>query len=73
MKTSKEFPGTLISANPSVPEAVRQKVHDALLKLDSDTDAAALLLELGVTRFVEASAAEYAGSETVLKDFYGYQ
>ena len=73
VKTSKEFPGTLISANPSVPKAVRQKVHDALLKLDSDTDAAALLLELGVTRFVGASAAEYAGSETVLKDFYGYQ
>ena len=49
------------------------RLHDALLKRDSDTDAAALLLELGVTRFVEASAAEYAGSETVLKDFYGYQ
>lgn len=73
VKTSKEFPGTLVSANPDVPEAVRQKVRDALLKLDADTDASALLLELGVTKFVDANASEYTGSELVLKDFYGYQ
>jgi ABC-type phosphate/phosphonate transport system substrate-binding protein len=73
IKASKQFPGTLISANPKVPEAVRQKVKDALLKLDADPDAANLLFELGVTKFVEANAAEYAGSEQALKDFFGYQ
>ena len=73
VKTSKGFPGTLISANPAVPEPVRKKVKDALLKLDADADAHQLMFELGVTKFVEASAGDYAGSELVLKDFYGYQ
>jgi ABC-type phosphate/phosphonate transport system substrate-binding protein len=73
VKTSRAFPGTLISANPKVPEAVRQKVKDAFLKIAADPEAQPLLFELGVTKFVEATAAEYAGSEQVLKDFYGYQ
>jgi ABC-type phosphate/phosphonate transport system substrate-binding protein len=73
VKTSKGFPGTLISANPSVPDPVKQKVKEALLKLNADADAHQLMFELGVTKFVEASAADYAGSELVLKDFYGYQ
>lgn len=73
VKTSKAFPGTLVSANPAVPEAVRQKVKDAFLKLNADADTAPLLFELGVTKFVEATPTEYGGSEQVLKDFYGYQ
>ena len=31
------------------------------------------LVELGVTQFEPATAAEYAGSEQMLKEFFGYQ
>jgi len=73
VKTSREFAGAAVSAGPNVPEAVRAKVTEALLKLDQDASLANLLLELGISKFVPAKAADYAGGEAMLKDFYGYQ
>ena len=73
VKTSREFPGQCLTASPDVPTDVRAKVKDALLKLDPDSDAAKLLFELGVTKFVPATAAEYAGAEQTLKNFIGYK
>jgi ABC-type phosphate/phosphonate transport system substrate-binding protein len=73
VKTSREFPGQCLTASPDVPADIREKVKDALLKLDPDSDAAKLLFELGVTKFVPATAAEYAGSEQTLKNFIGYK
>jgi len=73
VKTSREFPGQCLTASPDVPADLREKVRDALLKLDPDSDAAKLLFELGVTKFVPATAAEYAGSEQALKNFIGYK
>lgn len=73
VKTSVEFAGASISAAPGVPEATRTKVTEALLKLDQDPTLSNLLLELGISKFVAASPADYKGAETMLKDFYGYQ
>jgi ABC-type phosphate/phosphonate transport system substrate-binding protein len=73
VKTSREFPGQCLSASPDVPADVKAKVKDALLKLDPDSDAAKLLFELGVTKFVPATAAEYAGAQQTLKNFIGYK
>lgn len=73
VKTSVEFAGAAVSAAPGVPEAVRNKVAEALLKLDQDADLSNLLLELGISKFVPATAADYKGAEAMLKDFYGYQ
>ncbi|MCQ4166227.1 phosphate/phosphite/phosphonate ABC transporter substrate-binding protein [Tahibacter harae] len=73
VKTSVEFAGAAILAAPTVPEAVRNKVAEALLKLDQDPAMSNLLLELGISKFVGASAADYKGAEVMLKDFYGYQ
>ncbi|HST26811.1 MAG TPA: PhnD/SsuA/transferrin family substrate-binding protein [Rudaea sp.] len=73
VKTSRSFPGQCITASPDVPADLREKVKDALLKLDTDADAAKLLFELGVTKFVPATAKEYAGDEQVLKNFIGYK
>lgn len=73
VKTSREFPGQCLTASPDVPADIREKVKDALLKLDPDSDAAKLLFELGVTKFVPATAAEYAGAEQALKNFIGYK
>ncbi|MBS0486016.1 MAG: PhnD/SsuA/transferrin family substrate-binding protein [Proteobacteria bacterium] len=73
VKASREFPGQCITASPDVPADLRAKVKDALLKLDTDADASKLLFELGVTKFVPASAKEYAGDEQILKSFIGYK
>lgn len=73
VKTSREYPGQCLTASPDVPADIREKVKDALLKLDPDSDAAKLLFELGVTKFVPATAGEYAGAEQALKNFIGYK
>ncbi len=69
VKTSRQFAGQCVSAAPNVPEDVKTKVRDALLKLDADQDTAKLLFELGVTKFVPAVAKDYAGNEAVLKNY----
>ena len=71
VKTSRQFAGQCISAAPDVPQAVRDNVRDALLKLDSDATASKLLFELGVTKFVGATVKEYEGADQILKPFSG--
>lgn len=73
VKTSRAFPGMCVTAAPDVPAELRDQVKAALLKLDTDADASRLLFELGVTRFVPATAREYAGDERILKNFIGYK
>ena len=72
VKASRQFAGQCISASPGVPADIRDKVRDALLKLDADADASKLLFELGVTKFVAATAKDYDGADQMLKPFLGY-
>ena len=72
VKTTRQFAGPCITASPDVPAEVRDKVRDALLKLDSDENTATVLIELGVTKFVPATAKDYAGTEKLLKSYIGY-
>ncbi|MBK7147103.1 MAG: PhnD/SsuA/transferrin family substrate-binding protein [Xanthomonadales bacterium] len=71
--TSKEYPGAAMSAAPTVPPEAKQAMKDALLKLHEDQGAYEVLAELGVTQFIEASAANYDGNEKVLEGFFGYK
>ena len=73
VKTSVEFAGAAVSAAPTVPEAARAKVAEALLKLDQDPALSNLLLELGISKFVAAKPDDYKGAEAMLKGFYGYE
>ena len=41
-------------------------------ELAAQPDYYEVLVELGVSEFIEASADEYTGSEAMLKPFYGY-
>lgn len=70
--TSPEVSGPAILASPSVPEVVRNKVRDALLNVEGAPELGELLLELGITKFVSAVPADYAGDQTMLSGFYGY-
>lgn len=71
VKTSRPFAGQCITASPDVPADIRDKVRDALLKLDADADASKLLFELGVSKFVASTAQEYEGADGALKPFIG--
>lgn len=71
--TTREFPGAAISAAPGVDPAVKQAVKDALLKMHEDQDGYAALNELRISQFVETNAAEYDGSDELLKTFFGYK
>ena len=73
IKTSRQFAGQCVTAAPTVPADVKDKVRAALLKLDSDADASKLLLDLGISKFVVASPKEYEGAELVLKNYFGYK
>lgn len=70
--TTREFPGPAVSASADVPAEVKAAVREALLKLHEDQALYEVLSELGMQQFVEANAAEYKGSELMLKNFYGY-
>lgn len=70
---SKPLTGAAVSASPDVPEAVRDAVRDALLKLTEDPSTFDILAELGMSAFVAADASEYRGSEAMLSGFFGYK
>jgi ABC-type phosphate/phosphonate transport system substrate-binding protein len=72
VKSTRQFAGPCVTASAQVPEDVRQKVAEALLKLDSDATTATVLIELGVSKFVPASAKDYAGDDKLLKNTLGY-
>ena len=71
--TSRDFVGRAFSANPKVPPDVRKKVTDALLRLHQDKGLYDVINELGASQFVPATAADYAGSERLLRGVFGYQ
>jgi hypothetical protein len=71
--TSRDFVGRAFSASPKVPADLRKKVADAMLRLHKDQALYDVISELGATQFVPATAAEYAGSERLLRGVFGYQ
>lgn len=70
---SREFPGRAFLAAPTVPEDVRRSVREALLALGTQDELYTVLDELGITGFQPTSAAEYEGSEEMLRAFFGYR
>jgi ABC-type phosphate/phosphonate transport system substrate-binding protein len=72
VKTTRQFAGPCVNAAAQVPDDIKQKVKDALIKLDTDEETAKVLIELGVGKFVPATAKDYSGSEKLLKSYLGY-
>ncbi|MEM9301094.1 MAG: PhnD/SsuA/transferrin family substrate-binding protein [Pseudomonadota bacterium] len=72
MGTSEELPGAAVSAASSVPESARNEMREALLALHEDTEAYEVLVELNVTQFETATAADFAGFADLLRSFYGF-
>jgi hypothetical protein len=70
---SREFPGMAFSASPKVTTDIADGVRDALLRLHENPDAYQVLVEIGSRRFEATSAADYRGSDDMLKGFFGFQ
>ncbi len=70
---SREFPGRALSASGTVPSQVRAAVTKAMLSLHENKALYEVLVELGATQFVSATAGEYAGNERMLRGVFGYQ
>ncbi len=66
------IPGKAFTASPQIPAEVITAVAEALETLHEDPDLYNVLAELGVSRFVPATAAEYTGQSQLLRGFYGY-
>lgn len=73
IRTSREFPGIALSASAGLDPQVAADIKAALLKLHEDPSVYEVLNELGITRFEEASPAEYRGADQMLREFYGFQ
>lgn len=73
VQRTRDFPGRAMTASAAVPEDVRKAVTDAMLKLHEDQTVYEVLVELGASKFEPATVAEYAGSEQMLKGFFGYE
>lgn len=69
---SREVPGRVFSASPELPQDVRQKVAEALLKLHEDADAYAVMTELRTERLVGIDSSAYNGLERLLVNSFGY-
>lgn len=69
---SREFMGTAISASPNLDPELRARIREALLSIHEDPAANEVLLELRISRFEPATAAEYAGADRMLREFHGY-
>ena len=69
---SRSLPGRVLSASPQLPQDVRQKVMEALLRLHEDPDAFAVMNELRTERFVAFDVSAYAGLERLLVNSFGY-
>lgn len=69
---SREVAGRVFSASPELPQDVRQKVADALLKLHEDPEAYAVMTELRTERLVGVDAGAYDGLERLLVNSFGY-
>ena len=70
---SPEVAGRVLSVSPNVPQDVRQKVTDALLKLHDDQEAFAVMNELRTERFVAVDPVAYDGMERLLLSSFGYR
>lgn len=71
--TSRELPGAAVSAASNLDPKIKQQIATALLKLHEDANFFSVLNELGVSKFEPATAADFAGSEKTLRNFFGYK
>jgi ABC-type phosphate/phosphonate transport system substrate-binding protein len=72
VKATRQYAGPCVTAAEQVPADVKEKVKDALRKLDANPDTGKILVDLGVTKFVAATAKDYEGAEKMLQNSIGY-
>lgn len=70
--TTEQVPHMALSAGPTVPKDLQQKLRDALLNADKTPEGRALLDTLNFESFEPANAKTYQGYGKLLQGVYGY-
>lgn len=70
--TTEQVPHMCLSAAPTVPEAVRARIREALLAAGNAEAGRQMLRQSGLPGFVPAEPAQYRGYETLLEGTWGY-
>jgi ABC-type phosphate/phosphonate transport system substrate-binding protein len=61
-----------LTATDKVPQVVIDKVRQALLQADKDSEGKKALEQLQFTRFLEVTPRDYQGLGRLLEDLWGY-
>jgi phosphonate transport system substrate-binding protein len=70
--TTDQVPAPAISASPKLPEEMREKIRQAILKLPESRQGKKILQIINTPGFVATSAQEYEGYAKLLEGMWGY-
>ncbi len=70
--TTEQVPHMALSASPTVPRTVQERIRDALLKASTSPTGRKMLDEVKLAGFVKAEAATYDGFSQLLDGVWGY-
>lgn len=70
--TTEPIPHIALSAAPTVPSAVRERIRAALLSAHRHPDGQRMLAAIGFERFDPATPDMYADQAAILREYWGY-
>lgn len=71
--TTEQIPHIALSAAPSLPAHLRQKLRQSMMRAHDTQEGQAMLKAIGFERFDPATATIYQGQANILKEYWGYE
>jgi hypothetical protein len=71
--TTDQIPHIALSAAPTLPAELRQKLRQSLTRAHDSKEGQAMLKAIGFERFDPATATVYQGQARILKEYWGYK
>ena len=71
--SSEMFPNQALTAGPRVPEAVRNRIKQALLSEAGQATSRPVAAKFGASEFIAVSADDYKGHDNLLRNVWGFE
>ena len=71
--SSETFPNQALTAGPRVPEAVRNRIKQALLSEAGQATSRPVAAKFGANEFIGVSADDYKGHDNLLRNAWGFE
>ena len=71
--SSEAFPNQALTAGPRVPDAVRNRIKQALLSETGQATSRPVAAKFGASQFIGVSAEEYKGHDHLLRNVWGFE